>query len=51
MANSKFYLYDVNATSKTLIILHFRYPEGKLIYSNRQKILPKYWDSKKKKLK
>jgi len=51
MATSNFYLYDVNVTSPTLIILYFRYPQGKLIYSTRQKILPKYWNRKKKRIK
>jgi hypothetical protein len=41
----------VNATGPTLIILHFRYPQGKLIYSTRQKVLPKYWNNKKKRIK
>jgi len=51
MASSNFYLYNVNSNSPTPIILHFRYSQGKLIYSTRQKILPKYWNSKKKRVK
>ena len=51
MATANFYLYDSNCKKETRIILHFRYPQGKLSYSSRQKAHPKFWNKSRQRVK
>jgi len=51
MATSNFYLYDSHSTDRTLIILHFRYNSQKLVFSTRQKALPRHWNQNRQRLK
>lgn len=51
MATSNFYLYDSRCSRRTLIILHFRYNSHKLVFSTRQKALPKHWNQNRQRLK
>ena len=51
MATANFYLYDSRATKETRIILRFRYPQGNISYSTRQKVHPKFWNKKRQRIK
>jgi hypothetical protein len=51
MPTSNFYLYDSRSTLKTLIVLHFHYNSSKLVFSTRQKALPKFWNKNRQRLK
>ncbi|MFC2124654.1 hypothetical protein ACFLU5_07560 [Bacteroidota bacterium] len=51
MATANFYLYDSHCKKETRIILRFYYPQGKLSYSSRQKVHPKFWNKSKQRVK
>lgn len=52
MPNVKFNLKEKKeADEETLVILIFRYSEGKFVYSTGEKIKPKFWNDKQQKAK